>query len=54
MNTFQNQTLQEEGWKLNYIYPIMQQKSDLRNAKGVVTSYFAKNNNLAKLKSGVD
>ena len=41
-------------WKLNYICLIMQKKTDLKNATGVDTSDFAKQTDLANLKSNVD
>ena len=53
MNIFQNQNLQEEDWKLNCIYLIMQQKQK-RNAAGVDTSKFAKKIDLESWKSNVD
>ena len=53
MNIFQNQTLQEEKWKLSYIYLIMQQKP-IKNATRVYISAFNKKTDLANLISNVD
>ena len=39
---------------MNWICLIIQQKTDLKNETGVDTSKFAKNVNLASLKSNVD
>ena len=55
MNILQNQNLQEEDWKLNCIYLIMQQKQKKKkSAAGVDTSKFAKKIDLENWKSNVD
>ena len=54
MNILQNQNLLEKEWKLNHICLIMQQKADLKTEAGVDTLKFAKEVDLANLKSDLD